>query len=428
MNLKLLAVTLTLAALPSAAETLFIRGGNIHTMAGSDIAGGSILIRDGKISGVGKGLSPPEGARVIDATGLDIYPGLIDSASEVGLSEIDMVRESSDIRELGRFNPQLSTWMAINPSSEHIPVTRANGITTVLALPDGELIAGRASLIHLSGWTTDQMVLNKFTVLHIVMPVIRTRTMQFPEGETRTPYEEVRKKYERDLQELDKFFEDARRYAQMKAANDPEFRQDPKFEAMLPVLSRETPVLITAMREREIRAAMDFAQRQNVRMILSGAAESWKVASELKKRNIPVVLQPTLSLPLEEDDPYDRPFTTPGELQKAGVLFSFGSFSNSFSRNLPYQAAAAVPFGLSRADALAAITVNPAKIFRMDKEIGTIEEGKIADLIVTTGDPLETRTEVRHVLIAGTEVSLDNRQKQLYEKYSARPEPTKESR
>jgi imidazolonepropionase-like amidohydrolase len=399
----------------------FIRGATIHTMAGRDITNGSILIRDGKILGVGENLTAPADAKVIDAHGMQVYPGMIDSFTDTGLTEIEMVRETSDNAELGKFNPQLSAWMAVNPSSEHIPVTRANGITASVPVPNGSLIAGRASMIHLDGWTVDEMDLNPTVALHINMPVIRTRTFRFPEGATEKPYEEVRKDYLKEVQELNKFFDDAHRYEKAKAANEPGFDTDLKFEAMIPVIEGKIPVMITAMREREIKDAIAFADKQKLKMILAGGAEAWKVTAELKARNIPVVLRPTLSLPEEEDDPYDKPFTTPGELYKAGVLFSFGSYDAQFSRNLPYQAAASVPFGLPHDAAMAGVTINAAKIYGMDKKVGSIEEGKIADLMITDGDPLEEQTHVKQLFINGKQVDLNNRQLRLYEKYKSRP-------
>jgi imidazolonepropionase-like amidohydrolase len=409
------------AAIAGSDDSFLLKGATIHTMAGPDIANGSILVTNGKITGIGDNLAAPAGTRVIDATGMQVYPGMIDSATDVGLTEIGAVRESGDVNEIGKFNPQLSTWMDINPSSEHIPVTRANGITTTLAMPEGELVTGRASLIHLNGWTTEEMVFTKSAALHVIWPTIKTRTFRFPDGAANKPYEDAKKDYDKEVRELNGFFEDSRRYAQAKAAHEPGFQPDLKFEAMIPVLEGQTPVLISASREREIKAAIEFADKQKIKMILGGGVEAWKVTALLKSHNIPVVLRPTLSLPEEEDEPYDRPFDTPGELQKAGILFSFASYESEFSRNLPYQAAAAVPFGLPHDAAMAAVTINAARIYGVDKMIGSIEEGKIADLMVTDGDPLLTPTQVKKLFIAGKEVDLDNKHLRLYKKYETRP-------
>lgn len=417
---------LTAQVLPAADDNSFLlRGATIHTMAGSDIQNGSILVRNGKIAGVGQNLAAPEGVKIIEAAGMQVYPGMIDSASTIGLTEIGAVRETSDVMEIGKFNPQLRASIAVNPDSEHIPVTRANGVTSVIALPDGMGISGQASLISLNGWTTEEMEVKRSAAMHLHMPTIggspgRGFGGGFGGG-GRTSYDEAKKTFDKDMVELNGFFEEAHRYAQAKAAKLPGFQTNLKLEAMLPVIDGTTPLLITAVRERAIRDAIAFADKQKIKVILCQAIDADKVASELKSRNIPVILGPTLSLPSEEDDPYDRPFNTPANLYKAGVKFSFGSFSNEFSRNLPYQAAAAVGFGLPKDEAMKAITINAAQIWGVANQLGTIEEGKSADFMVTTGDPLEEPTQVRQLFIRGKVVDLENKHHQLYERYKARP-------
>ncbi len=402
-------------------DTFFLRGATVHPISGPEIPNGSILVRDGKIIGVGVSLTPPKDVRIVEGKGLQVYPGLIDSATEIGLSEIGAVRETSDVSELGRLNPQLRASIAVNPSSEHIPVTRANGITAVISLPDGEGLSGQASLMHLDGWTTDEMEVSRTAAMHLRMPVIQTIRSRFGEGPPRIPYAEARKTYQKQMQELNEFFESARRYQKARSAAAPEFKPDLKFEAMIPVLEGKVPLLITAVRERAIRDALEFADKQKIKMILARGDEAWKVAGELKTRNVPVILGETLSLPLDEDDPYDKPFTTPAELYKAGVKFAFGTYNVSASRNLPYQAAAAVAFGLPHDEALRAITVNAAQIWGVADKMGSIEEGKWADLMITDGDPLQTQTQVMQVFIKGKTVDMDNKHHRLYEKYLARP-------
>ena len=417
----LIAAGLAATAVAAESDSFLIRHATIHSMAGPEITDGSVLVRDGKIAGVGQALQAPAGVRVIEGKGLHVYPGLIDSGTEVGLSEIGAVRESNDVRELGRFNPELRASIAVNPSSEHIPVTRANGVTSVLALPEGELIGGQASLLHLDGWTTDQMTFKTGAALVLRMPVIETRTFSFPAGTTTTPFEEARKNYERQIRELDQFFEAARRYQKARQANLPGFQTDLKLEAMLPVLDGSLPVLVLAPTERAIRDALALADRQKIKLILGDADQAYKVTKEIAERHIPVILGPTLSLPRDEDDPYDRQFTTPADLYKSGIPFAFASYSVEFSRNLPYQAAAAVAFGLPHDEALKAMTINAARIWGVDKQTGSIEEGKWADLMLTDGDPLEETTEVKQLFIKGQAVSLDNKQHRLFEKYSSRP-------
>jgi imidazolonepropionase-like amidohydrolase len=349
----------------------------------------------------------------------------------VGLVEVNAVRESLDITEIGKFNPQLVALTAVNPASEHIPVTRANGITSVVTMPQGQLIAGQVSLIHLDGWTTDEMGVKPRAGLHMKMPAINVPTPAVS-GDSDGPaspaasglsYTQAKNNYDKEMAELNEFFESARRYKQARDARTTDFRRDLKLEAMLPVLDGQEPILITAVREREIRDAIAFADKQKVKIILCGAPEAYKVTKEIKEHNIPVVLGPTLSLPLNEDDAYDRAYTTPADLQKAGILFSFATLQPNpsvASRNLPYQAAQAVAFGLPHDEALKAITKNAAEIWGVSDLIGTIEEGKWADLVVTDGDPLEARTQVRQLFIKGKTVDLEDKQQRLYEKYLKR--------
>ena len=401
-------------------DSFLLRGATVHPVSSADIANADVLVRNGRIAGIGSHLAAPKGVRIIELKGLHVYPGMIDSATEMGLSEIGAVRETSDVSEIGNLNPELRAIVAVNPASEHIPVTRANGITSVVTLPQGAMLAGQGALIHLDGWTWEDMEVEPDASMVLNFPIVESSRPHFFR-QTATPYSEAKQNYERRLRELEVFFESARRYQKAKAAKEPGLAQVLKYEAMLPVLDGKVPLLIEATREKPIREAIRFADKEKVRMILGHGEEAWKVKDELKAKNIPVILGPTLELPLEEDDPYDRMFTQPAELVKAGVKIAFGSFDTSFSRNLPYQAAAAVAFGLPYAEALKSVTLNPAQIWGVADKIGSIEEGKWADLMITDGDPLEARTDVKQVFIKGRSLDLDNKHKQLYRKYLNRP-------
>jgi len=413
-----------LCSLPLAAGTddsFLLRGVTVHPVSGADIPNGAVLVRDGKIVEVGAKVAAPKGLRVIEAKGLHVYPGMIDSATEIGLSEIGSVRETNDSAEIGDFNPQLRAIVAVNPASEHIPVTRANGITSVVTLPQGGIVCGQAALIHLDGWTWQEMEVRPSLCMNLRFPVIQggSARSSFREGMGRTTFAEAKRNYDRRMQQLYDFFEQARRYQKAKAAGAAE--TDLKLEAMLPVLERKLPVVVNASRERAIKEALRFAEKAQIRMILAGAEESWKLAAELKSKDIPVLLGPTLELPAQEDDPYDKSFTLPGELYKAGVKIAFGTFSTSASRNLPYQAANAVAFGLPYQEGLKSLTLNPAEIWGLGDQLGSIEKGKWADLIITDGDPLETRTRIKQMFIKGKAVDLENKHHRLYEQYLKRP-------
>jgi len=287
----------------------------------------------------------------------------------------------------------------------------------------GSIITGQAALVHLDGWTWEEMEIKKSAGMGMRFPIIpamngRFGGADFPGAKTFT---ESKKDYETELRELKEFFENARRYQKAKAAKEKGFQTDLKYEAMLPVLEGTEPLIVMASRERAIRDAVQFADQQKVRVIIADPHELGKMGGELKSRNIPAILGPTLALPLHEDDPYDAAYTLPDQFYKAGVKFAFGSFDNEFARNLPYQAATAVAFGLPVDEAVKAVTLNAAQIWGVADRLGSIEEGKSADLMITDGDPLEAKTQVKLLYIKGKTVDLDNRHKRLYEKYLARP-------
>jgi imidazolonepropionase-like amidohydrolase len=409
------------AAHAAAQDSFLLRGATIHTVSGADIPAGSLLVKEGRIVEVGVKVAAPKGVRVIDAKGLHVYPGMIDAATEMGLSEIGSVRETNDTAEIGPFNPQIRALVAVNPASEHIPVARANGITMALSLPDGGVISGRASLIHLDGWTWEEMEVRGDAALHLVFPALESGGgRRFGGSATPPSLAERKRALEVKLRDLHEFFESARRYQKAKAAGAADLKTDLKLEAMAPVLDGRMPVVVTASHEKVIKAAIAFAEREKIKIVLVAATEAWKVAAELKTKNIPVILGRTMSLPEYEDDPYDKPYTQPAELYKAGVKFAIASFTTSAARNLPYEAAMAVAFGLPHEAGLKAVTLAPAEILGIANEYGSIEKGKYADLMITDGDPLETRTQVKQLFIKGKPVDLTNKHRRLYEQYLKR--------
>jgi imidazolonepropionase-like amidohydrolase len=234
-------------------------------------------------------------------------------------------------------------------------------------------------------------------------------------------FTQAKQAYETQIASISRFFDDARAYQKAKAAKLPDFRPNLKFEAMLPVLEGKVPVAITASRAGAIHDAVQFAAKQNIKIVILEPRDLKQTAAELKEKNIPVILGRVLALPENEDDAYDSASTLPAEAYKAGVKFALGTFGNEFVRNLPYEAAAAVAYGLPYDEALKAITINPAQIWGVADQIGSIEKGKWADLIVTNGDPLEIQTQISHLYMKGKEVELTNRQIELYKKYLNRP-------
>jgi imidazolonepropionase-like amidohydrolase len=404
------------------ADTFLLRDVDVYPVAGPEVKGGSIFVVNGTIADIGTKVTAAKGVRVVDGKGLRAYPGMIDSGTHLGLSEILDIRATVDTAELGVFMPQLRALVAVNPESEHFPVVRANGITSVMTFPSSggagrpggerQIITGQAALIHADGWTWEEMAVSRSAALHLIFPTLPYNQPGFAEA---------KRTYDRQLRQIDDFFEEARRYVTAKGAAGPGFKPDLRLEAMLPVLDGRLPVAITATREGTILDAIRFADKQRVRMVLLQPRELGKAAAELKSRDIPVILGRTLELPLNEDEPYDSSFTLPGEAFRAGLKLALGTFDNEFVRDLPYNAATAVAYGLPYPEALRAVTINPAEIWGVGAQIGSLEKGKWADLILTTGDPLETQTEIKALFIKGKEVDLGNRQTRLYDKYLHRP-------
>jgi len=427
-----LAVSVVSLAQQAPATTFAITHAKIFTLAGAPIDDGVLVIKDGKIAAVGTNVDVPSGAQVIDGKGLQVYPGLFDPVTQIGLSEISSVSATVDTTETGSFNPDAVAADAVLPSSEHIPVTRAAGITEVLAVPasggfdsrgSANLLGGQASAIHLAGWTISDMLIQKSDAMVIDWPTIEAETFDFATF-SRKPraYADAKQEYDKQVDELSDWLDNARHYAVAWGHGGPaEYQRDLKLEALVPVIRGELPVLVFASRVREIRDAVEFCDKQKIKMILAGGAESYKLKDLLRSKYIPVILQPTLTEPLDEDDPYDRSLTTAAELADAHVKFAFGSFDNSFARRLGQQAANAVAHGLAYDEALKAVTIYPAQIFGLSDQLGTLENGKIANIIVTNGDPLELTTDVRYLFIKGQLTSTDNRHKALYEKYLNRP-------
>jgi imidazolonepropionase-like amidohydrolase len=415
-------------------STYAITHAKIFTLAGSPIEDGTLIIREGKIAAVGAGVEVPAGAQVIDARGLQVYPGLFDPITQMGLREIGAVSATVDSSETGSYNPDVVAATAVSPSSEHIPVTRAAGITEVLAVPGSGgfdsggsrgVLGGQASAIHLAGWAIEEMLLKKSAAMVLNWPRIETRSFDFETfSRKEKPYTEAKQEYEKQVNELTEWLERARHYSQvMEKSSAGKYDRDLKLEALVPVIRGELPLLIFADRARDIRNAVEFCDKHNLRMILAGGDEAYKVKDLLRSKSIPVILRPMLTLPEDEDDPYDRLLSQPAELAAADVKFAFGSFDNSFARRLGQNAANAVAHGLAYDEALRAVTVNPAQIFGLGNQIGTLETGKIANVIVTNGDPLEVTTDVRYLFIRGQLTSTNNRHKSLYEKYLNRPKP-----
>jgi imidazolonepropionase-like amidohydrolase len=401
---------------PAWAQTYAIRNARIVTVSGPTIPNGHILIQDGRITAVGPNISIPANAKVIDGKGLTAYPGMIDPYTSMGLAEIASIAATQDVNELGELNPHIKASAAINPNSEHIAVTRSNGITTVLTAPGGGLFGGQAAVINLNGWVTKELLVRDSAALIMNYPrQLRLAANALPRQ--RQEAEERRKKRVDLLKET---LKDAQAYAKVidsRIATDP----NPVLRALVPAVKGEVPVMITADTEQEIREALDIAEEFKLKPIIVGGGEAAKVVELIKSRNVPVLFSGVMGLPRNDNDAYDLNYSTPGILAGAGVKFAFTTGDAAHVRDLPFMAGMAGAFGLSKEEALKAVTLYPAQILSMDAELGSIAEGRIANIMLTDGDPLEVLTKVKQLFVAGKPVELTNRQTELYEKYSRRP-------
>jgi len=410
---------------PGVKPTVAIRNATIDPVTSAPIANGTIVFANGVITAVGANVAVPPGATVIDGTGLSVYPGLIDSGTTIGLTEISSVPGTNDTNELGDLNPNARAEVAVNPHSNLIPVTRVNGITTAVVEPEGGIISGQSALLQLSGWTPKEMVLQAPLAMHIHFPRLRAGSFgDQPQDEEAE--KEAKKAYTKDVDKLRDILRDAQAYAKAKTAREKDpnvrrFDRDLMLEALVPVVEGREPVIMHADLARDIRAALKFADEFKLKVILAGAEDVAQVIPEIKARNIPVILGPILALPPREDDPYDLIFTNAKTLYDNGILFSIQSADSHNARNLPYHAAMCAAFGLPKEEALKAITINPAKIFGVAGRIGSLEVGKMANIIVTTGDPLEIVTQVKRLFIGGEDISLESNHTLLYEKFLKRP-------
>jgi len=398
-------------------QTYAIKNAKIVTVTGPTIPNGTILIQEGKIVGVGANIPIPSNAKVVDARGLTAYPGMIDPHTAMGLQEIGSVQSTQDVSELGEINPHLKASAAINPQSEHVAITRANGITTVGSLPRGGLISGQGAVINLDGWVLKDALVKDSAVMVINYP----RDVNLPANATerqRRDAEDARKKR---IDLLHQTLKNAQAFAKIVDVHAADADNNPALRAMVPVINGQEPALFNVQTANEIKGALDLIDEFKLKAILSGCAEAWKVVNLLKARNVPVILGAVLESPGDDSYPYDANYATAAALVKAGVKIAFTSDSTSSARDLPWHAGMSVAFGLPKDEAVKAVTINAAQILGIDAQTGSISEGKFANIMLTDGDPLEHATKVKQLFIAGKPVELKSKHTELYEKFIKRP-------
>lgn len=395
---------------------VYIMNGTVHVGNGQVLNNTSIEIKDGKITAIGNNITPTSGATVADAKGKHVYPGLILSNSNLGLIEVNSVRATADVREIGVYNPSIRSLVAYNTDSKVINTLKSNGITHANIVPEGGTISGSSSVVQLDAWNWEDAAYASDNAIHMNMPAMYNRPSRFAAfmGQQGPQQDPIKRGLEQ-IEEVKVFFREANAYLSQPQHTTTNL----KFEAVKDLFNKKQKLFIHCDVVREILAALDFKNEFDFDVVLVGASESYQVAELLKKNNIPVVLNQMHALPTLADDAVDLPYQLPALLHKAGVLFSINDEDGQHrGKNLPFNAGTAAAYGLPKEDALAAITLNAAKILGIADRTGSIEVNKDANIVISEGDILDMRSSnISMVMIQGRIVSLTDKHKQLYERY-----------
>jgi imidazolonepropionase-like amidohydrolase len=398
---------------------ILLKNGTLHTASHGELSNTDILFADGIITAIGKNLTSPSGAQVIDISGMHVYPGLIAPSTTLGLVEIDQARATHDEDEVGSMNPEVKAHIAYNPDSELLPTVRTNGITTALIVPQGSLIAGQSSLLNLDGWTWEDAQEKVSVAMHISWPNAGISSGFFGFSQ---PADEQLKAQKAQEKAIYTIFESAEAYRLAVKANPTTTPVDMRLDALQPLLNGTMPAIVAASDKRQMERAMAFADRFHVRIIFMGGYDALEIADQLKARNIGVIIQKVHSLPNRSEDDYDFPYRLPGLLASAGIKVAICDGLGSWNvRNLPFQAGQAVAFGMTKEDALRSVTLWPAEMFGVGDKIGSLDVGKKATIVVSQGDIMDYTTHrVVYEFIGGRSVTLESKQTELYQKYRNR--------
>jgi len=378
-----------------------ITGGTVVTVSGATIENGTVLVQDGVITAVGAGVTIPDGVERFDASSKFVYPGLIDAGTGIGLQEAGGMAGSVDNFELGPYNPHLEAYIAVNQASETLGVQRVGGFTTVVTGLNGrgEPIPGYDSMINLWGWTPQAMAVEKRIGLRVNWTGDRA-------------------------EDLRSYFNEAKAYAarveMAEAGGLHDFQWDVRMDGMIPVVTGEVPVIFEAREEDDIRSAVAFAEEMELDYLIRGAEDAWKITDFLADHDVKVLYSGIHGTP-GRDEPYDVHYATPALLNEAGVDFALcsGGTANVFS--FTYEAGMTVAFGLPMEKALRALTLDAARLLGVDDRLGSIEEGKMANLLITTGNPIDYTSQVETMFIRGERIPWDDKFNRLKDRYLARP-------
>lgn len=391
----------------SSYNDVLLKGATLVTVTNGTMQS-DLLVSNGKIQKIGKDLEAGD-ATVVNCEGKFIYPGMIDGGTKLGLGEVGSISLTQDSDEIGEYTPHMQALTAVNPNSVAIPVTRVNGVTTVITTPTGDLFPGTAALINLHGYTPDQMYAG-FKAVIMNYPSTGKRGRRDKRSE-----EDIKKDNEKSLKKLKDFWQQAEVYATIDDGS-----YNPQLSAVLPIVKKEAPLIISVNKKSDILSAIKWSQEKEFKVIFSGVADGWRVADSLAKYKIPVIAGPVLRIPSRQSDRYDAAYTNVAKMVKAGVKVCLRTNETENVRNLPFNAGFAAAYGLGVEEALKTVTINPAEIFGVADQLGSLEEGKVANLFVSTGDPFETKTQIEHLFIAGWKVPIESRQTLLYDEFLER--------
>ncbi|HEV7553251.1 MAG TPA: amidohydrolase family protein [Candidatus Angelobacter sp.] len=419
--------TQTSTAPATSNETIALKGGKLLTITHGVIENGVVVMHNGRITAVGgPGTAIPSGAKVIDATGMTVYPGLIDSETHLGLTEISAERMTNDeLENSDEIMPHMHVYDAFHAETTLIPVTRLNGVTNAIVAPaSGDTLPGQDSFIQLAGASATEML----TIRDIAMPLNFTgaqrrnqsfETAKFPftrmgmATQLRQTFIDALD-YEQKLTAYDKKKSGSDEKEKDKAGAPP--KRDLKLEALLPYLHGKKPVVLAAEQPSDLLTALEVANEFHLRVILNHVTHSASLLDKIAATRLPVIVGPIYEQP-KESERYDAVYAMPTQLAKRGIKIAFASYDSHQARNLPYAAGYAVGFGLPPEEALKAVTINPAQIWGVDKDLGSLEVGKMGNVVVANGDPLDVKTDVKHVFIQGKEVPLVSKQTELRDQY-----------
>jgi imidazolonepropionase-like amidohydrolase len=400
-----------------------LRGATIHTVTNGVIQNGMIVMDRGKITAIGTNVEIPRGAKVVDVTGKHIYPGLIDAYSTVGITEIGSVDVSNDINEIGDFNPNVRAEVAVNAESRHIGTTRSAGVLVAFSTPGGGVISGLSSAMSLEGWTWEEMSMKGAAAMNVNWPDPNARPRRGGGGPppgfpgARGGAQAAPKTYAEQVQELKDFFAEARAYRDAAAAGQTQ-STDSRYAAMIPALNGDIPVVVAAEGAAQINDAITWGKEEKLRLVIRGGRDAIHVADRLKAENVPVILTSTMAAPNRDHEGYDGAYGSAAQLHKAGVKIAIsGGTGGLYSYRLPWEAGVAVAFGLPEEEALKAVTINAAQFMGIDDKVGSLEVGKEATLLITTGTPLDMTSNIEQSYIQGREIDMNDIQKHFFKKY-----------